>query len=248
VIADVTPRARQPAPTPDLTPAVQEGVRRWAAKTALFIVVMALVMFGVAGTTRWPGGWLYLAVVAGNLLLLAGLLYRRNPALLAERSAPRQGAKAWDPPLALTVAVAGPSATVLVAALDVRYDWIGYVPPELVRAALALALGGGLLTTWAMVANPFFSSLVHIGTERGHHVVTQGPYRLVRHPGYLGGIIFALASPYLLGSRWAVFASWAVAAAFILRTWLEDRALRAELPGYSEYAARTRYRLLPWVW
>jgi protein-S-isoprenylcysteine O-methyltransferase Ste14 len=99
-----------------------------------------------------------------------------------------------------------------------------------------------------MVANKFFSGVVRIQKERGHHVVSEGPYRIVRHPGYVGGVVAVIATPLLLGSLWGLISAAVYAAFVVLRTALEDRTLHEELPGYREYAQRTRYRLLPGVW
>lgn len=79
-------------------------------------------------------------------------------------------------------------------------------------------------------------------------MIVTGPYALVRHPGYLGAVLVSLATPYILGSRWAVYPAWAVVAVIVLRSWLEDRTLLAELRGYRDYAAQVRYRLVPMVW
>ncbi len=224
------------------------GLRRWCAKAAAAVLMIAVGLFAGAGTFRWGGGWLYLGLVAGNQVLTLALLLPRNPELLAERSRAQQGSKAGDVVLAALMAIVGPLAMAVVAGLDVRHDWIGYVPPGEQASYFALAVAGSLITLWAMVENAFFSGVVRIQTERGHRVVSSGPYAVVRHPGYLGAIMVTIGTPYILGSRWAVFAAWAIVAVIVLRTWLEDRTLHAELPGYPEYAARVRYRLVPWVW
>jgi protein-S-isoprenylcysteine O-methyltransferase Ste14 len=105
-----------------------------------------------------------------------------------------------------------------------------------------------LLGAWAMAVNEHFELLVRIQTDRGHRVVTSGPYRIVRHPGYLAAIVGGLTSPLILGSLWAFAPVVAGALLFTARTALEDRTLREELAGYQEYAARTRHRLLPGIW
>jgi len=104
------------------------------------------------------------------------------------------------------------------------------------------------LVVWATASNTFFSQVVRIQTERGHTVATGGPYRYLRHPGYFGAILYELAAPILLGSWPALLISSVSAALLVLRTALEDRTLQAELPGYTEYARRVRYRLLPGIW
>ncbi|MBC7224324.1 MAG: isoprenylcysteine carboxylmethyltransferase family protein, partial [Anaerolineae bacterium] len=104
------------------------------------------------------------------------------------------------------------------------------------------------LATWAMASNPFFSAFVRIQRERGHRVVADGPYRYVRHPGYLGAIVFQMAIPLALGSLWALLPSGVAAALYVARTVLEDRTLQEELAGYREYAQKVRHRLLPGLW
>jgi protein-S-isoprenylcysteine O-methyltransferase Ste14 len=224
------------------------GVRRWAIKSAAFTLVMAGVLFGSAGTIHWSGAWWYLALLVGNQLLVAALLLPRNPALLAERSEVRKGAKSWDPPLAAVIAMFGPLAVAIISGLDVRYNWIGYIPPAIILRALLVAVAGSLLATWAMVENAFFSGVVRVQTDRQHTVVSSGPYRVIRHPGYLGAVVVTIATPYILGSQWAVFVVPVVVTVILLRTWLEDRTLIAELDGYREYASRVRYRLVPGIW
>jgi protein-S-isoprenylcysteine O-methyltransferase Ste14 len=109
--------------------------------------------------------------------------------------------------------------------------------------ALALILG-----IWAMLVNSFFDSHVRIQTERGHHVVTTGPYAIVRHPGYVSGIMLILSLPLMLESWWALIPACVGAASFVVRTALEDLTLQAELDGYAEFTQQTRYRLLPGIW
>ena len=113
----------------------------------------------------------------------------------------------------------------------------------LVRQNAATALG-----TWAMVENEHFEKFVRIQTDRNHRVVTTGPYRAVRHPGYLAGILGALASPLMLGSVWSTIPALLIAALFVWRTSAEDTTLQRELDGYAEYAAQTPHRLIPFLW
>jgi protein-S-isoprenylcysteine O-methyltransferase Ste14 len=139
-------------------------------------------------------------------------------------------------------------ATWVIAGLDVRWGWTASWPLAAHLAGLLFNVLGYSLFMWAMTANAFFSEGVRIQTERGHTVATGGPYRFVRHPGYLGAITANLATPVLLGSWWALLPAVALAALYILRTALEDRTLQAELPGYKEFTQQTRFRLFPGVW
>jgi len=115
-------------------------------------------------------------------------------------------------------------------------------------AGVIVAVLAAALIAWAMRSNKFFSSVVRIQKDRGHSVITGGPYRFVRHPGYAGMAAFTLATPLILNSRWAFVPAVATAAITVLRTALEDRTLRLELEGYAAYARRVKYRLVPAIW
>jgi protein-S-isoprenylcysteine O-methyltransferase Ste14 len=146
------------------------------------------------------------------------------------------------------VGLYGSLITWIVAGLDVRFGWSPQISLALQLVALAIVAAGYFLGTWAMVANKFFSAVVRIQKERDHTVVTDGPYRLVRHPAYTGGVLAYLATPIMLGSLWALIPAGLTVVVLIIRTALEDKTLREELPGYDEYAQQTRHRLLPAIW
>jgi protein-S-isoprenylcysteine O-methyltransferase Ste14 len=114
-------------------------------------------------------------------------------------------------------------------------------------ALIYMILGFGLFA-WAMAANPFFSTAVRVQQDRGQTVVTNGPYRYVRHPGYLGMIVFSLATPLMLASLWALVPAVLLTVGIVSRTSLEDGVLKGGLEGYGEYARRVRYRLVPGIW
>ena len=141
----------------------------------------------------------------------------------------------------------GPVLMFISAGLDFRWHGLRF-PMWVTLAGLLVAMSGAAVTATAMYANRFFSSTVRIQTDRGHAVVSSGPYGLVRHPGYVGMFLAYLAMPVALGSLWALTPAVLTAILLVIRTALEDRTLRAELPGYAEYAATVRYRLLPGVW
>jgi protein-S-isoprenylcysteine O-methyltransferase Ste14 len=135
-----------------------------------------------------------------------------------------------------------------VAGMDVRFGWTVPLPLALQLAAMGVAALGYALMTWALAVNAFFSKVVRIQEDRGQRVVTRGPYRLVRHPGYVGTIAFELATPIMLGSLWALIPGVLAASLTVVRTVLEDRTLQQELDGYQEYARHVPHRLLPGVW
>jgi protein-S-isoprenylcysteine O-methyltransferase Ste14 len=210
-------------------------------------VVYGLVLFECAGTIDWPAAWIYLAVMTAVMVGYM-LVMRRNPDLVAERSKPPSDAKSWDKPLVAIVGLVGPFGLIIVAGLDRRYGWSGPMPLWLQAAGFALVLAGSAITNVAVAANRFFSALIRIQSDRGHQVVETGPYRFVRHPGYLGSLVHMPGAALALGSPRALLLVLVVCAVLVVRTALEDRTLRAELDGYADYATRVRYRLLPGVW
>jgi len=217
---------------------------------AIVILIFPGVIFLAAGTLQWPMGWVYYGVTATAALVSRALVALVHPDLLAERAQLQraEGVKPWDRSLSLIVGLIAPLVSLIVVGLDKRWAWSQPLPTWVALAAVALFVLGYAFSTWAMVANRFFSGVVRIQKERGHHVVTGGPYRIVRHPGYVGGAVAAVATPLLLGSLWGLIPALAYVVLITVRTALEDRALQEELPGYVEYAQRTRYRLLPGVW
>jgi protein-S-isoprenylcysteine O-methyltransferase Ste14 len=136
----------------------------------------------------------------------------------------------------------------VVAGLDRLYGWSNLFSVGARIAALVAIMLGYAFSSWALIENRFFSGTVRIQTERGHHVVSSGPYRIMRHPGYAGALLGYLPVPILLNSLWAFIPAILLLIVLVVRTALEDKTLQAELPGYREFAQKTRYRLLPGIW
>jgi protein-S-isoprenylcysteine O-methyltransferase Ste14 len=212
-------------------------------QSALFVVLAAVALFASAGTVAIPGFWIYIAIFAAVMAISFAIL---NPGLLRERMRP--GGK--RPPLALRLFSIIIVLHLIVAGLDRgRFHWSDNIPDWLQAAGLALVAAGYALALWAMMVNRFFSSIVRIQSDRGHHVITTGPYAFIRHPGYLAGIVIIAASGIALGSWLAAAVLVVLSLPFLLyRAVTEDRVLQAELPGYRDYAARVRWRLLPGIW
>lgn len=220
---------------------------RYALRETMGLVVMGVALFWSAGTINWWPGWAVLAVMAGWILATAVVILRTNPDLLAERLGPRKGAKSWDTAILGALGVTQ-LVRYIVAGLDQRYDWTGGFPLAAQLAALVLCILGYAIVVWATASNAFFSQIVRIQPERGHTVVSRGPYHYVRHPGYAGALLYELFVSILLASWWALLVSTVSAGLLVLRTALEDRTLQAELAGYADYVRQVRYRLLPGVW
>ncbi len=211
-------------------------------RVIVYVLILAACLFVAAGRADLPWFWAYLAVfssiaIAGTLLV--------DPEVLAERHRPG-GRK---PPLGLNLLILPAIAQHIVAGLDVgRYQWTNGLPAWVQAVALTLTAAGWGVSFWAMRVNRFFSSVVRIQTERGHHVVTGGPYRWVRHPGYASGLVYVITTGVALGSLPSILPNLAVVPFLLYRAVTEDRLLKSELPGYEEYAAHVRYRFFPGVW
>jgi len=220
---------------------------RYAIRETMGIVGMGVALFWSAGRIDWWPAWASMAVMLAWIAATAIVIFRLNPGLLAERLGPRRGAKPWDMAI-MSVLGLMQLARYIVAGLDQRYGWTGGLPLTAQIAALTVCVLGYALVVWATASNTFFSQIVRIQSERGHIVVTGGPYHHLRHPAYLGAILYELAVPVLLASWWALTASGINVVLLILRTALEDRTLQAELAGYRDYARQVHHRLLPGVW
>jgi len=223
-------------------------VSKQILKIILFILVLAILLFVSSGRVTWVMAWVYICVYMVGTIINALLIIPHKPDLLIERTRIKKDAKKWDRIFAPFMAGLSPALTVIVAGLDARFGWSPQIPLVLQITAIAVALLGHLLLTWAMVTNNFFSAVVRIQNDRGHSVVTTGPYRYVRHPGYVGIIAFGLATPLMLGTLWAFIPALFMLCISVARTALEDRTLKEELAGYNDYAEHVRYRLLPGIW
>lgn len=226
----------------------KSGIVRWSITSSIYLILMAASLFLSAGTLNWLPAWIYIATAAFIVILDALVLIPTSPDLLAERSRYQRGAKPWDEFLSRWMATLGPLTIWIVCGLDFRNAWSVTLPGWLVLLSFGFVMLGGLLALWAMAANRFFVGMVRIQRERGHYVVSSGPYQFVRHPGYLGSIFYLFFTPFALGSLWGGIPVAFTVGVILLRTYLEDRTLLDELDGYQEYASLVRYRIMPGLW
>jgi protein-S-isoprenylcysteine O-methyltransferase Ste14 len=216
----------------------------------LYLLFVPALLFIAAGTTDWPMAWVYVVMLLAAAVGSRLIVLRRNPETLRERArfTSSEGTKMWDRFLVMIVGLYGPMAITLVAGLDQRWGWSAIVPDAVQYLGALIIAGAYGLAVWAMVENRFFSAVARIQEDRGQHVVTTGPYRIVRHPAYAGSVLASLALPLMLDAVWSLIPAMVMVIALVVRTGLEDGMLRAELEGYEGYAERTRYRLIPGVW
>lgn len=209
------------------------------------LLYSALVFLGAWKIAYWQG-LLYVALALVGTTV-SHILVPAGSTITADRARDAQAGQAWDRRLLLAFFLLN-VVTFLIAGLDSgRFGWTGDVAVGITVAGAMLMLSGQALFAVAKRQNAFFSSTVSIQTERGHHVCDEGLYRVVRHPGYLGMLISLLAFPMVMNSYWAFVPAGIGAMLLVARTILEDRFLVDELPGYRDYANRTRWRLLPGV-
>jgi len=214
----------------------------------IWIVAMGALLFVPAGTLHWPAAWVFLATI-GILGIAGGLwLARTDPALLAERMRPmmQDDQPAADKKFMLAF---GAAALIWLIAIGLdRRMHASEVPVALQALGLIMLVLASGFIMWVMRENSFAAPVIKLQTERGHRVISTGPYAWVRHPMYTGTVLFFVGTPLLLGSWWGVALAPLFIVLFAIRAGIEERALLAGLPGYADYTARVRYRLLPGVW
>ena len=209
--------------------------------------VCLALLFLLAGRLDYWQGWLFAWV---TLFFISAALYifQNDKDLSKERIKPGPGTKWWDK-VFFVFYVPLNAAVLVTASLDTgRFFWSPELPPVVYFSGYLLYITAQITIMWSMRINRFFSSTVRIQRERGQYVIQEGPYRYVRHPGYVGGISLALGMALSLGSLWALIPAGGAVTALVIRTLLEDRTLQKELPGYSEYAQRVKSRLIPGLW
>ena len=217
-------------------------------QTALWLTLMAALLLVPAGTLAWQQAWVFVIVIGGASLLLCAWLVVHDPALLEQRMAgPLQGDQPrWDR-IFMICLMALFVLWLVVMGLDRRFGW-SHVPLWL-EVVGALGVLGAYYVFWLVFrANSFAAPVVKIQQERGHAIVTTGPYAVVRHPMYAGAIGFVLGTPLLLGSWPGVALGLVMFLAFGYRAVREEATLAAQLPDYADYAARVRYRFFPHIW
>ncbi len=213
----------------------------------IFYLLLIAGLFVLAGRLDYWQGWLFAAACI-VLVIVISVLFADKKELLQERIHPGPGVKSWDK-IFFSIYLVLFASVIVISTLDAgRFGWsvplAAYV--YVIAYVVLIVSYAGLI--WAMWTNKFFSSRVRIQTDRGHYVIQDGPYRFVRHPGYLAAVFSFLALPLALGSLFGLIPAALVIISIIIRTILEDKTLQAELPGYSDYAQKVRYRLFPGVW
>ena len=222
---------------------------RVIVQMTLVVFVAPLIPMIISGQWDWWQAWAYAIASTLSFIISRILAGRRHPDLIAERARfmEAKDTKPWDKVLAPLLGL-GSILILVVVGLDKYYGWSpAFSINANIIGLVAIVLGYGF-SSWALIENRFFSGVVRIQTDRGHHVISTGPYRIVRHPGYAGGMLGYIFIPIALDSLWAFIPAVLLGIVMIIRTALEDKTLQIELPGYKEFAQKTRYRLFPGIW
>jgi protein-S-isoprenylcysteine O-methyltransferase Ste14 len=221
---------------------------KWLLQTLVWTTGFAVLLFGPAGTLNWPAAWVFLGVMLLISLGCSSWLAKNNPELLAERlRSPIQPSQpAADKTIVLVLGLAFLLWFVAMG-LDERFH-PSRMPLALQTLGLALVILSTVLIMWVFRENTFAAAVVKVQAERGHHVISTGPYAFVRHPMYTGAVVFFVGSALLLGSWWGTALTPIFAILFGIRTRIEENTLVTGLPDYADYAARVRYRLVPGLW
>jgi protein-S-isoprenylcysteine O-methyltransferase Ste14 len=214
-----------------------------------FIVVIPFLPLLISWRWNWWEAWTYAGISILGFAISRMLAARRHPDILSERAKflQHEDAKPFDKILSPLVGLGG-GIIPIIAGLDELFQWSPGFSPTVKIISLIIILAGYTLASYALIENRFFSGMVRIQTDRGHEVVSGGPYRWVRHPGYAGSLITYPVIPLLLDSEWTFIPAILLIIILVIRTYMEDNTLQLELPGYADYAKRVRYRLVPGVW
>jgi protein-S-isoprenylcysteine O-methyltransferase Ste14 len=225
------------------------SVLRTIIQLLVYVLLLPLLPLLLSQQWDWWEAWLYAIICILNFIVSRLIAIKVHPDLVTERSKflSHENNQPWDKILAPLVGLGG-NLIPLAAGLNARYGSLADFPTALKGLSLLLFVGGIVWGSYAMLENRFFSGTVRLQSDRGHHVISGGPYRCMRHPGYSGALLAFLAAPILLDSPWAFLPALFFTIVVVIRTRLEDRFLQAELPGYAKYAQKVRYRLLPGIW
>ena len=224
------------------------GIKQFIVLSILLSVQITVFFFSAGGIID-ARAWIFFCASFLHYSVSTAVQYKFNPELLVQRlKIKREGSKLWDEILMrvsnLTVLILIPVIAgfdigrFLWSRLDIYFAVVGFV----------LFFVSTVLINWAMLVNPYFEQTVRIQKDRGHKMITSGPYKIVRHPGYLAGILYTLSIPLIIGSLYTIIPVGIYVLLIVVRTLLEDRTLHRELDGYPGYAKKVRYKLLPWLW
>lgn len=226
---------------------IKPKLTKYILRAIITFLLFGAMIFLLAGTVNYWQGWAYV-VLNIIIIIITIYIFRDNPELVVERQKPGPGVKRWDK---VFYAVFFPAnlAYVVIGPLDTgRYFWTPELAWYWYLAGFIIYIISHIIKNWAMYANPFFSSMVRIQKDRGQKVIQEGPYAIVRHPGYTSVFFLGSGTALIFGSVWALIPAGLTILLIFIRTYLEDKTLQNELDGYMDYTKKVKYRLIPGIW
>lgn len=211
------------------------------------LLIIAVAYFIAAGSFNIGRAWLYFSIAAVTYFVSSLIFIKYNPGLINERAKRRENTGSWDKVLLSLYLLIGFLGTHIVAGLDSRFEWSSLDMRYMIPGAV-LYIAATLIQIISMLKNKYFEATVRIQSDREQQVVKDGPYKIVRHPGYASVLLSFVAIPFMIGSLYALICTAAVFIIMFIRTALEDKMLQKELPGYSQYAREVKFRLIPGIW
>ena len=223
---------------------MNKNVLKRLIQVVFTLIIQGIILFISAWTIKWHWAWIFLSL--GIIILIINLSVIPVE-LMEERGKKKENVKKWDK-ISTSIITIPMLGIYIVSGLDYRFGWSINLNILIHIAGLVFYFLGSMLFTWSMVSNKYFSTMVRIQIERGHEVAMGGPYKYIRHPGYVGFIVMVLATPLSLGTLYALLMSGITTILLIIRTSLEDKTLKNELDGYLEYSNKVKYKLIPFIW
>lgn len=221
---------------------------RLAVQFVVWFGIICALLFGGAGTIAWPEAWVFLLMQFSTSLYMVVWLKKHNPRLLKQRTEFwKRVVKPWDKVIVFLLIAFSVPFYALPGIDAIRYQWSHVPVPIEILGFVGLLVSSGLIF-WVVRTNPYSSVAVEVQEQRGHKVITTGPYQYVRHPMYVASILLFFAVPLALGSLIAIIPGIFLTAVIVVRTYLEDKTLHHDLEGYTVYAETVKHRLIPGVW
>ena len=221
------------------------SVRKAVTLPAAVVVVLVALVFALTRWMGWSLGWVYVWLCAAASVINLFCILRWNSVLIGRRLGFAKGTKSWD---LVWLVLWTPVLIAVYAVAVIESGWVLMTPDGAWLLGLMMFIAGWFLLTWSQVVNPFLEKTVRIQTDHGHRVIEVGPYAHVRHPFYVGIVLYLFSTPLMLMSNWAFIPAILASVGLVIRTILEDRTLYRELPGYADYSTRVRARLIPGIW
>ena len=223
---------------------MNKNIKRRMIQILLNLLLQGFILFFTAWSLKWIWAWIFMSI--GVIILIINILVIPKE-VIEERGKKKENVKKWDKILT-TINIIPLTGIYILSGLDYRLHWTNDLSVGIHIIGLTIGFLGSMLFTWSMVSNKFFSTMVRIQDDREHYVATEGPYKYIRHPGYVGYIIMTLSTPISLGSLYSLTMSVLVSIIIVIRTILEDKMLNAELKGYEQYSKQVKYKLIPFLW